>query len=179
MRRLVAAFLHRTCHGAESIDESTVYESGDKSPHSIQEIWRFVPFRLLVLASSIAQADTQETHRVYAHLLVRDPFAAVQEAKKGLLLFPESKPLQVALIRSLCESGDESEALEEWKRAVDQFQIDPQDLSTETLAWGVLSKGEHSSQISIRMNALIGACITHDARAIRCFLPKCRGVVRS
>lgn len=125
---------------------------------------------------SFLQADTQETHRVYAHLLVRDPFAAVQEAKKGLLLFPESKPLQVALIRSLCESGDESEALEEWKRAVDQFQIDPQDRHLlETLAWGVLSKGEHSSQISIRMNALIGACITHDARAIPLLLAEMQG----
>lgn len=107
------------------------------------------------------------TKRIYSHLLIHDPYSAVLEARHFLNIFPHSKSLQQALIRALSEKGDEVEALMEWKKAVEHFQVPADDRTLlEVLAWGVLNKGEYSSQLLIRMNALIGACFTHDARAI-------------
>ncbi len=43
-------------------------------------------------------------------------------------------------------------------------KLDRRDL--EMLAWGALTKGEASHQLHIRLNALLGAAFTRDARAI-------------
>jgi HEAT repeat protein len=44
----------------------------------------------------------------------------------------------------------------------------------EVIAWGVLSKGEHSSQPAISVNALLGAAFTQDAKAIPLLLHQLR-----
>ncbi len=122
-----------------------------------------------VLTASSLYGVSEETavKRVYDHLLIRDRISAVLEAKQGLELFPESRALQVSYIRALCENGDETEAWEQWQKNAKLFQDPlPDRHLLEILAWGVLNKGDTSSQLSIRLTSLLGAAFTHDAKAI-------------
>lgn len=103
--------------------------------------------------------------RIYNHLLIRDALSAVKEGKKAKDAYPESKEIQIALIDALCANGNETEALELWQECfpptdnIDRRMI-------EVLAWGVLNKGETSSQLNVQLYALLGAAFTRDARAI-------------
>jgi HEAT repeat protein len=125
-------------------------------------------FALSPILMSLAPVDEEgAAKRVYAHLALRDPETAAWEAKYALETFPTSQKLQFALIRALCEKGDEVEALESWARTSLAFkEIDHNRNMLETLAWGVLNKGDRSSQLFIRLNSLIGASLTNDAKAI-------------
>ncbi len=112
-------------------------------------------------------SEEEYKKRVQAHLMISDRGAAVEEAKSALKEFPESKSLQMAYIRALCEKGDEMEAMEQWIETRIQFQDEKEKRRMlEMLAWGVLNKGESSSQINIRMNSMLGAAFTRDAKAI-------------
>lgn len=114
--------------------------------------------------------------RVHTHLLIDDPVSAISEAKKGLYAYPDSKPLKLALVKALCASGNEIEALEEWNELTIQDRTLLENRTAlETLAWGVLNKGESSNQLSIRVNALIGASMTRDAKALPLILNAMRG----
>lgn len=105
--------------------------------------------------------------RVYAHLLIADRRSAVEEAKRGLVSYPDSKPLQMAYIRALCEMGNEIEAMQQWEQTAGLFEEEKSNRRIlETLAWGVLTKGESSSQLNVRLSALLGAAFTNDAKAI-------------
>ncbi len=113
--------------------------------------------------------------RVYAHLLIQDKMSAVLEAKQALELFPESKSLQASYIRALCENGDETEAWLHWEKNAKLFQDPlPDRYLLEILAWGVLNKGDASSQLSIRLTSLLGAAFTHDAKAVPLLLEQLR-----
>ncbi len=131
---------------------------------------------MISCAAAFADADDEEyKKRVYAHLLISDRNSAVTEAERGLKMFPESKALQHAYIRALCEKGDETEAMEQWAETSIKFhseKIDRQML--EVLAWGVLNKGESSVQLSIRLNSMLGAAFTRDAKAIPMLLAQMR-----
>jgi len=121
-------------------------------------------------------AEEKGVKRVYNHLLIDDPYSAISEAKTQLQTHPDSKPLRLALIRALCEAGNEIEALEEWNQIVASHQDLLTDrTSLEMLAWGVLNKGEASNQLIVRGNALMGAVMTRDARAIPIILGALRG----
>lgn len=136
---------------------------------------------LLLLCSSLVATEEgakeeMAAKRVHTHLLVNDPMRAIEDASEMLLLFPESKPLRLALLRALCEKGDEMEALKQWKILSHQdatFFTDRNSL--EILAWGVLSKAEASNQLVIRLNSLIGAALTRDAKAIPLIIDQIRG----
>jgi HEAT repeat protein len=123
-------------------------------------------------------ADIQEEDlkkRIYAHLLIGDRNSAVEEAKAALKEFPESKSLLLAYIRALSEKGDETEAMEQWLEATSKFQEERHDRRMlEVLAWGVLNKGESSSQLNIRLNSMLGAAFTKDAKAIPVLLEQMR-----
>lgn len=113
------------------------------------------------------EKEEQAIKRVQSHLFIADPQSAVFEAQNQLKNYPESKPLQMALLKAFSESGREVEALEIWKRltSVDsQLQFDRYCL--ENLAWGVLYQGSKSTQLMVQLNALIGTAMTKDARAI-------------
>lgn len=111
--------------------------------------------------------EEQATKRVYGHLFINDRISAVKEAKKALEEFPNSKNLQVSFIRALCEKGDEIEAWEQWQRGVQSFQEELKSRHMlEVIAWGVLNKGETSSQLSVCLTSLLGAAFTRDAKAI-------------
>jgi HEAT repeat protein len=113
--------------------------------------------------------------RIYAHLLISDQNSAVEEAEAALKEFPGSKALQLAYIRALSEKGDETEAMEQWVETTIQFKEEKFDRRMlEVLAWGVLNKGESSAQLNIRLNAMLGAAFTRDAKAIPMLLGQMR-----
>lgn len=67
------------------------------------------------------------------------------------------------------------EALSQWNGIVKQHADLARDRrSLETIAWGVINKGEHSRQMAIRLNSLIGAAMTRDAKAIPLILDALR-----
>lgn len=109
-------------------------------------------------------------------MLIDDVHAAIREAKAQLKVYPESKALRLALIKAFSRSGNEIEALETWKKLVEEDKELLNDRTAlEMLAWGVLTTGESSSQLAIKANALIGASITRDAKAIPLILEALRG----
>jgi HEAT repeat protein len=110
--------------------------------------------------------------RVYSHLLIRDVFSAVAEAKRALERFPESETLQIAYFRALCEKGEEKTALDIWERYLSKHAEDRELLAT--LAWGILNKGKQSSQLPTRLNALLGICFTRDVKALQPLLEEMR-----
>jgi HEAT repeat protein len=124
----------------------------------------------LVLAVVLATAPLTEEEaakRIYAHLTIRDARSAIIEARRALHYHPNSLLLQQALIRALCEEGEEIEAIEEWQKTVELFEDQKNSRALlETLAWGVLSKGEDSQQLNVRLTALMGSAFTRDVRAL-------------
>jgi HEAT repeat protein len=139
--------------------------------------------RFLLLASSFAfcfSVFTLEEEdlaaRVKYHLTIRDIDGAMQEAKEGLKKYPNSQLLQKAYLRVLCQRGNENEALLLCKKLVDLEKGGAENRHLlETLAWGALGKGQHSPQLFVRLNALVGSAFTNDSRAIPAILKELRG----
>lgn len=139
---------------------------------------QLVAFSILTfLANSVFGAVSEEEYkkRIYAHLMISDRLSAVAEAEKALREYPESKNLHFAYIRALSEHGNETEAMEQWIETSIKFQEEKDNRRLlELLAWGVLNKGETSSQLNIRLNSMIGAAFTRDAKAIPIILGQMR-----
>jgi HEAT repeat protein len=67
----------------------------------------------------------------------------------------------------LCASGNETEALQLWQESFSLLNAEMSDRKMmEILAWGVLNKGETSTQLNVQLYALLGAAFTRDAKAI-------------
>ncbi len=116
-------------------------------------------------------AEQKIIKNVYSHLLIHDSASAVLCARNGVAIYPECQALRYALIRALSEQGEELQALDEWKQLT-KGQNSRHLL--EVLSWGVLRKGERSSQLVIRINALLGASFTRDARAVPLLIEEMR-----
>jgi len=123
---------------------------------------RFFP--LLLLPGMVFAGEKEDVRRIHAHLFVHDPRSAVKEAENFLKLYPDSKELRLAYLQALAEKGDETAAFQEWGKRKDELQKDRYAL--EILAWGVLKKGDLSSQLNIHLSSLIGASLTRDVRAV-------------
>ncbi len=95
------------------------------------------------------------------------------EAEKILNQYPESKKLRMAYLQALAEKGDETAVLKEWAKGKEELQKDRHAL--EILAWGVLKKGDLSSQLNIHLSAMIGAALTRDVRAVPMLVNAMRG----
>ncbi|MBS0629428.1 MAG: HEAT repeat domain-containing protein [Verrucomicrobia bacterium] len=109
-------------------------------------------------------------------MLIDDVHSAIHEAQTQLKYYPESKALRLSLIKAFSRGGNEIEALETWKKLVNEDKELLHDRTAlEMLAWGVLNKGENSNQLAIKVNALIGASMTRDAKAIPLILDALRG----
>ncbi len=133
---------------------------------------------LLLFCYSLSAQELSEDllkKRVNSHLLIEDLHSAVDEAKRALEKYPDSKEIQMAYIRALSAKGDETEAMLQWEETSGLYADEKCNRRMlETLAWGVLHKGESSSQLNIRLNALIGAAMTRDAKAIPMILDQLR-----
>lgn len=130
----------------------------------MKEIFFAVCF-LTTLASPLSEEEAVK--RIYAHLTIRDGKSAIEEARKNLQIYPDSLPLQQAFLHALCQEGEEIEAIEEWTKIVRRYEDQKTSRSLlETLAWGVLNKGEESLQLNIRLTSLLGAAFTRDVKAL-------------
>lgn len=135
-------------------------------------------FFLAVCVSSVLFAEPSEQQalrRIQDHLLLKDTSSAIEEGKKYLSLYPESQSLQMAYLRALCEKGEEQQAFLELKKLAAAKEGKASDRALfEMLAWGVLTKGESSSLLMIRLYSLLGAAFTQDAKAIPVLLQEMR-----
>lgn len=140
--------------------------------------WRQISTALCLAFPLVAYSlESEEAcrKRIYAHLLIADSASAVREGEMALKQYPESKALQLAYIRALSEKGNETEAMEQWEETIVRFEEEKLDRRMlEVLAWGVLNKGESSAQLNIRLNAMLGAAFTRDAKAIPVLLDQLR-----
>ncbi|HUD01005.1 MAG TPA: hypothetical protein VMR37_01645, partial [Rhabdochlamydiaceae bacterium] len=135
--------------------------------------WKKVLTFLCLLPLTVRAGQQEDIRRIYAHLFVHDPRSAVKEAENFLKVYPESKELRLAYLQALAEKGDETAVLQEWVKGKDELQKDRHAL--EILAWGVLKKGDLSSQLNIHLSALIGASLTRDVRAVPMLVNALRG----
>lgn len=117
--------------------------------------------------------EQEDVRRIHAHLFVHDPRSAVKDAEKFLKIYPDSKELRLAYLQALAEKGDETAVLQEWEKRKVELQKDRYAL--EILAWGVLKKGDLSSQLNIHLSSLIGASLTRDVRAVPMLVNALRG----
>jgi HEAT repeat protein len=159
------AFVRRdlaASHPLQSASKSSIFLST-----GVLQLARFLFSCLLFFSTASVCADEIAVKRVYDHLRIHDYSSAVEEAKRTLELFPESKALQNAYVRALCAQGNETEAWEEWQKTLSVYAEEASNRQMlEVIAWGVLNKGEVSTQPAIRLNALLGAAFTRDAKAI-------------
>lgn len=84
--------------------------------------------------------------------------------------------MHAAYIRALSENGEEGgvfELLEKRKALFKEEKLDR--FALEGLAWGVLHRAKNSSQLFVKLNALIGAALTRDVRALPFLLQALRG----
>jgi HEAT repeat protein len=124
---------------------------------------------------SLFSGEEESKKRVLAHLMIQDAREAVVEAKRAVEKFPESQLVRHAYISALCENGEEMEAWDQWdKTRALNVDVKRDRRVLELLAWGVLNKAESSSQLNIRMNSLLGAAFTHDAKAIPLLIDQLR-----
>lgn len=125
-------------------------------------------FVLMPLFTLEAISDEERlARRVQAHLTVRDPAAAVDEAQRALIAFPHSASLHEGWIRSLARLGDEKRLLEAWKSYTQLFpdQASNREL-IEEMAWGVLNKASASSSLVMRQMTLLAAFFSREARGV-------------
>jgi len=122
---------------------------------------------LAILAAMAPPLEEEGVRRVQAHLLIDDPASALQEAAELAAQYPDSRLAGGALIEALAAAKREEEALAVWTRLSAKYPdlIGDRHL-LEELSWGVLKKGLDSTQNGVRLAALIGAYLTHDARAV-------------
>jgi HEAT repeat protein len=130
-------------------------------------------YLFLLLPLMIFAGEQEDVRRIHAHLFVHDPRSAVKDAEKFLKIYPDSKELRLAYLQALAEKGDETAVLQEWEKRKGELQKDRYAL--EILAWGVLKKGDLSSQLNIHLSSLIGASLTRDVRAVPMLVNALRG----
>ncbi len=127
--------------------------------------------------SLCAGPEEVAVRRVRDHLLVQDLDSAVKEAKYFAEIYPTSSKIQKIYLESLCQKGEEIEALQQFLSMQKSAEEEKKDLKviSEWLAWGVLKKGENSPLLLIRLYALLGIALTRDVRAIPVLLKEMRG----
>ncbi len=125
-------------------------------------------FFLLVALPALlcAEEPAEILEKVRAHMQLRNFASAALSAEQGLINYPESKELRLALIEALSQKGDEIAAV---SRALDpggSFTESERNQMVEWLAWGAIGKAGLSNQLPIRMSTLVSAATTRDARAL-------------
>lgn len=125
---------------------------------------------ILFLGMSILEARLPEealAQRIYAHLILKDPRAALEEINQSPALLKNSQAIQKAHIEVLASLGETPEALKAWRtynRAYPEEKGNRELL--ETVAWGIVSKAARSPALNTRAMALIAAYHGNDSRGV-------------
>ncbi len=136
---------------------------------------KHIVIALSLFCSGLFASEQETVQRIYAHLLLEDTPAAVEEARESLAFFPDSKDLQMALIRALAENGDEMEALQQYLHFIEKYENEKNNrYLLEVVSWGILHKAKSSNQLPLNITALLGATLTSDARAVSLLIEQMR-----
>ena len=107
------------------------------------------------------------SRRIESHLIIEDYPSAVTEARRALLLYPQSSLIYEGAIRSLAKVGDEKGLLQTWDAYAQNFPEKKLNRPLiEEMAWGVMQKAAHSSSIIMREMSLLAAFFSQDARGV-------------
>lgn len=121
-----------------------------------------------LFAAALPLSQDEYVKRVTAHLILKDPFSANVEAKKGLAVFPKSKEMLIASVQVLSTIGEERNCLATWKNLTELFPEEKDNrILLESLAWSVLKNAENSKQMMVSVNALMGVSFTRDVKALQ------------
>ena len=115
--------------------------------------------------------EQQLLRRIRSHFLVEDFSQALEEAKNGINLFPNSPEMRKNYLLALARKGKEGEVVNLLNNNLDEFS--PKIAGREFLeevAWEVIEKGVNSTQYTVRLASIIGAYATHDAKAVNILL---------
>jgi HEAT repeat protein len=129
----------------------------------------FICFFSFVSSLTFALEDsTNAQKRIKDHLIIKDYPSALHETKLSLAQFPQSKEIHSLMVRVLSESGDAIESYRYFKKASSYFPEMQGDFSLiESFCWAALQNAENSSQLVVNISSMIGASITHDAKAVK------------
>jgi HEAT repeat protein len=128
---------------------------------------------VLSVTSILSASEEKTMQSISSHFILRDYSNAMERAKKAVAEFPLSHQLRKHLIRASLECGDEKTALFHFHLLSENERKDDYEL-IESIAWGILKKGESSSQMDMRLIAMLGAFYTNDAKAVSTLLKKLR-----
>lgn len=127
-------------------------------------------YAALVAATVLLGEETPEffLRRINNHLLVNDFPSAIQESREALDLFPHSKPLFEAHIKTLARGSESRESLVAWKKYTASFPFDEaaQNRILEEIAWGTIHKTAASQAPPLRLMGILAAFLSQDARGI-------------
>jgi HEAT repeat protein len=131
---------------------------------------------IFFLASTgLLGGEIEGVRRVQAHLLIDNKAAAIAEAETLFEAEKGSKEAATAFLEALAASGDEERALGVWTElSLKAPEIVVDRHLSEQLGWGVLRHSLESTQYGVKLGALVGSYLTHDARAVPIFLKMMR-----
>ena len=125
--------------------------------------------RLFILPLMLATAPHSETH-IRNHLIIRDYETACTEAKHAFAKNP-TEPLLELTLEAFAKKGDERELWRVWNQYISQFpNLSQKRKLLESIAWGILNKGYGSASPLIRIQALIAAYFSQDAKGVALLL---------
>lgn len=123
------------------------------------------------LLAGIVATDADFAARILSQLVIKDYNAAIEEGKTGLSIFPESREILSSLVTAYSRGGRSGEAILVFQQlmALEPFDVKKHFFLLEDLSWGVLQDATFQTQMP-HMHALVGAYLTHDAKAIPFFI---------
>lgn len=112
-----------------------------------------------------APSETIICRRIKLYFLVKDMRGALETCISAIDQFPHSLEVKKLYLQALSQSGYSSYALQIWEEIKNEL-TDLKDIATiqECIAWGILSTGKSSSQITTKNFSLFSSFLTQDAR---------------
>jgi HEAT repeat protein len=130
-------------------------------------VFVLVSFLASLGADSIL-TETEAIRRIQAHLIIKDPISAYQEAQCAFTLYPHSAHIHEIFIRTLARLGNEKEMLKVWDEYVAKFSNNGFKREIiEEMSWGVLNKASSSSSLVIRLMGLLAAFFSQDVKGVK------------
>ncbi len=106
--------------------------------------------------------------RVYAHMLIGDPYSAAKVAAEALQKDPSNQAIHQAHIKALAKARDEKQMAIAFGKYCSLFKFSPEEDRElcETMSWGIIAAGEKSDSPIVRLCALIAAFHGEDSKSV-------------
>lgn len=127
----------------------------------------FLAFHLSLASLPLEQG----LQKVESSFIIGEPGLALSLSQELSSEYPSSEKAHLALIKALCLCGQEAKAFEVFSSCREPFkESNLERTALEWLGWAVLNKAQDSPMMPIMMNALQGAALTNDSKAIPLFI---------